>query len=190
MAQNFIEPRGLRHTVETIDGVERLRIPIRRQWFMVLFLPLWLVGWGFGWFSAAMQISQHFDTFLAVWLCAWTVGGIFAGGILFGQLFGAELVSVVGRDLQVQVGVGPLKRIWRYRGDRIEHLIGWTAVEDMFGMRSMQRPFWLRPKSGAVKFDYGADSVFLAPGVDEPEGRVIAAWLAKRLPRSASAMPE
>ncbi len=44
-----------------------------------------------------------------------------------------------------------------------------------------QRPFWMRPRTGAVKFDYGADSIYLATGVDEPEGRIIVDWLARRL---------
>jgi len=38
-----------------------------------------------------------------------------------------------------------------------------------------------------VKFDYGAETIFIAAGVDEPEGRVIARWLALRLPTGASA---
>lgn len=32
-----------------------------------------------------------------------------------------------------------------------------------------------------MKFDYGADSIYLATGVDEPEGRTIVDWLARRL---------
>ncbi len=65
--------------------------------------------------------------------------------------------------------------------------MGWSANRDLFGMRSFQQPFFMRPKTGAVKFDYGADSIFPGSGVDEPEGRAIAAWLEKRLPRSAAA---
>jgi hypothetical protein len=77
--------------------------------------------------------------------------------------------------------VGPLRRTWLYRGKTIENLMAWTPETDLFGMSRYQRPFWMRPRGGAVKFNYGADSIFLATGVDEPEGRVIVDWLARRL---------
>jgi hypothetical protein len=38
-----------------------------------------------------------------------------------------------------------------------------------------------------VEFDYGAQTIMLAAGVDEAEGRTIAAWLAARLPMGAMA---
>ena len=52
---------------------------------------------------------------------------------------------------------------------------------DFFAGRN-QRPFWMRQRTtGAVKFDYGTKTIFLADGLDEPEGRMIVAWLARRL---------
>jgi len=169
-----------------VDGIEQLRIPMKREWFAILFLPFWLVGWSVGWVVAARELTQHFDLFIAGWLGAWTVGGAFAIGLLTGQLFGAEIVRVVGRDLEVRIGAGPLKRVWRYRGDAIENLTSWAPDVSMFGWGRYQRPFWMRPRTGAVKFDYGADSIFLGTGIDEPEGRAVADWLARRLPRSAT----
>jgi hypothetical protein len=185
MGTNYVEPRRARHRVETVDGVEQLRIPIRRNWFAILFLPAWLVGWGFGEVSAIGQLAQGLDTFLAAWLVGWTVGGAFAAWMLLSQLFGAEIVRVVGGDLEVRLGAWRLRRTWRYRGGEIENLMAWSPDTSPFWMSGYQHRFSMRPQSGAVKFDYGAESVFLATGVDEPEGREIVAWLGKRLPRGA-----
>lgn len=189
MIARYIEPRGVRHRVEVVDGIEQLRIPMRRQWFVILFLPIWLTGWAFGEVSAAGQLTQSFDLFIAAWLIGWTIAGLFAATTLIAQLFGTQTLRVVQRDLEVRMGVGPLRRTWRYRGDAIEHLMAWTPETGLYGMRGMQRPLWLRPRTGAVKFDYGAESIFLAPELDEPEGRVVVDWLARRLPRRATELP-
>lgn len=177
---NYVEPRKARHRVEIVDGREQLTIPFRRNWFAMLFLPLWLCGWLFGELGAITEISRSFQPFLALWLCVWTIGGAFAVAMWVAQ-FGGERLRVANRDLEVSVGVGPVRRTWRYRGKAIENLMAWAPDDDAFGFRRNQRPFWLRPRSGAVKFDYGADSIFLATGVDEPEGRMIVDWLARRL---------
>lgn len=177
---NYVEPRGVRHRVEIVDGHEQLTVPLKRNWFVMLFLPVWLCGWVFGEVAAIFQLSQGFQAFVALWLCAWTIGGAFAFGMWIGQ-FGSERLRVVNRDLEVSVGVGRLRRTWLYRGKAIENLVARTPETDLFAMGRAQRPFWMRPRTGAVKFDYGADSIFLASGVDKPEGRVIVDWLARRL---------
>lgn len=38
----------------------------------------------------------------------------------------------------------------------------------------------------AAKFDYGAETIYAAGGVDEADGRTIVDWLRPRLPRSAT----
>lgn len=177
---NYVEPRGARHRLEIANGGEQLTVPLKRNWFVMLFLPVWLCGWVFGEVSAIVQLSQGFQSFLAVWLCGWTIGGAFAIGLWIGQ-FGSERLRVVNRDLEVSAGVGPLRRTWLYRGKAIENLMARTPETDLFSMGRNQRPFWMRPRTGAVKFDYGADSIYLATGVDEPEGRMIVGWLTRRL---------
>jgi len=169
-----------------VDGVERLRIPYRKQWFVMLFLPFWLTLWTFGGIAAMSTLFTHFEPFLIVWLCLWAVGWAFAASQLIGQ-FGAERVSAPNGDLEIRGGLGPLSRTWRYRGGTIRNLQA-DAPQDLWGngMRTWQVPFWLRPKTGVVRFDYGARTVYLGASLDEPEGREIVAWLAKRLPRTAT----
>lgn len=178
---NYVEPRKPRHRIEIADGREQLTIPLRRQWFVILFVPFWLCGWAFGWISAARDLSHAFQPFEVVWLCGWTVAGVFVFAALIGQ-FGSERLRVVNRDLEVSVGLGPLRRTRCYRGKSIANLTAWTPEPYIFHANRSQRPFWMRQRTtGAVKFDYGAKSIFLAGGVDEPEGRMIVDWLARRL---------
>ena len=95
-------------------------------------------------------------------------------------------MRVENGDLVVSTGVGPLRRTWRYRGGAISNLMGWYPEREFWnGWNRMERPLWLRARTGAVKFDYGSESIFLARDVDEPEGAEIAAWLGRRLPRGA-----
>ena len=128
----------------------------------------------------------HFEWFLVFWLGAWAAGWVFAATTLASQIWGAEIISVVERDLEIRSGAKPLARTWRYRGSTIRNLQSAEPANDPFGMRNWQTPFWMRPKAGAVRFDYGSETVYLANGVDEPEGREIVAWLTRRLPVSAT----
>ena len=93
---------------------------------------------------------------------------------------------MVERDLEIRSGAKPLARTWRYRGSAIRNVRSAGPANDPFGMRNWQTPFWMRPKAGAVRFDDGSGTVYLANGVDEPEGREIVAWLTRRLPVSAA----
>jgi hypothetical protein len=158
---------------------------MRRNWFLLAFLSLWLAMWTVGGITAMGQFVTTGEPFLAIWLCAWALGWGFAASTVATQIWGAEIIRASRTDLEVTKGAGPLRRKWRYRADTIRNLSSCKPSGDMWGMREMQTPIWMRNRSGAVKFDYGAETVFIAAGVDEPEGRVIARWLAQRLPTGA-----
>jgi len=187
MSDGYVEPRGERHLIEMLDGVEQVRLPMRRNWFVLAFLPLWLIGWTAGGMVAIWQVVTTGEPFLIIWLCGWAVGWAFAFSALAAQIWGAEIIRASLTDLEVSKGAGVLRRTWRYRADTIRHLASCEPVRDLWRMSDMQTPIWMRNRSGAVKFDYGAETIFIAAGVDEPEGRVIARWLALRLPTGASA---
>jgi hypothetical protein len=186
LGNGYVEPRDARHRIEVVDGAERIRIPMRRNWFAMLFLGFWLTGWTAGGIAAMAAAVTQVEPFLIVWLCGWAVGWFFAASTLAMQIAGAETIAVTGGDLEIRSGARPFLRTWRYRGDAIRNLQSATPMGDPFNMRSAQIPFWIRPRSGAVRFDYGAETIFLANGVDQPEGREIAAWLARRLPVAAT----
>lgn len=180
----YVEPRSALHRVEVVDGVEQLRIPFRRQWAVLLFLSFWLFFWTVGGIVAFWQLIETGEAFLALWMVGWAIGWLFAATTILSQ-FASEQLRVHQGDLEVRHGVGGLGRTWRYRGNAIHNLTSSEPFRDPFEAFRLQMPLLQRNRSGSVKFDYGADSIFLANGVGEPEGRQIADWLAKRLPGSA-----
>lgn len=181
MSARYVEPESQRFIVEHADGVEQIRIPMRRNWLLLLFLGFWICGWTFGGVMAIHQVSQHFDWFIIFWLGGWAVGWVFVAGIIASQIAGSEILRVSGRDLETSIGIGRWR--WRrlYRGDHIRNLrssdpnpMGWS-----FGMPQMN-PF--RPRAGAVKFDYGSRTIAAAGSAEEAEGQMIVEWLEPRLP--------
>ena len=192
MSSYYIEPRECRFVRERVDGVEQIRIPMRRNWFVLLFLSFWICGWTFGGLAAFSQLSQDFDWFLVFWLGGWVLGWVFAAATIGSQLAGSEIIRVTGRDLEISVGIGPFRRRRLYRGDRIQYLdssdpnpMGWAWWQ---GSRQSRSPFGAfgKPQQGAIKFDYGAETLYAASSVDEAEGRMIVDWLRPKLPRSAT----
>ncbi len=183
----YVEPRSARHRVERVDGVEQLRIPPRRMWFALVFLPVWLVMWTFGGIQAIVQETAEPGAFLAIWLVFWAVGWTFAASTFAMQVAGAEWIRVERGDLVISAGIGPLRRSWRYRGAMVRDLVAPApAGPAWWSGQGLNTPFFVRPSSGAVSFSYGADTIHCASGVDQREGRAIVNWLALRLPRAAA----
>jgi hypothetical protein len=177
-----------RFVVESVDGAEQITIRAQRNIFLMLFLPVWLCGWTFGGVAAFTSLwTRGFQPFLLVWLCGWALGEIFVAATLCWMFSGAEILRVIGSDLEVGYQMLGLARRKLYRGGEIRDLTSWTAP--IVGQRYRYQaslPFLTGAQSGAVKFNYGARTIYLAAGLDEPEGRLIVDRLKRGLPSSAS----
>ncbi|WP_374295035.1 hypothetical protein [Sphingomonas sp.] len=187
MSTRFIQPTDQRHRREIVNGIEHIIIPAPRHWLTIPFVLVWLTIWTSAGFGAISQFAENFEPFLLVWLAFWAAGWVFAASTLLMQMFGSETLWVNGGNLEIRCGFGPVVRSWHYRGHDIRNLTSNTPSLPRNGIgRGAEWPFFMRPKTGAVRFDHGAATVYMAAGLDEPEGRVIAAWLAQRLPHTAS----
>lgn len=184
---SLVTPAGPRHTVERDEhGQEQLRIPMRRNWLVVIFLPFWLVTWTIGGVIAMYLLVATGELFVALWLVAWALGWTFAAAMLAMQIKGSEVLRVERGELEICSGAGALRRSWRYSADAIRDLSSSRPASPFgLGMRGIEMLFFVRPPSGAVHFTYGAQTIHLANAVDEPEGRMVAQWLARRLPQTA-----
>jgi hypothetical protein len=185
MGSRYIEPQLSRFIRECVEGVEQLRIPMRRNWFTLVFLGFFICGWSVPGIVAIDQVSQNFDWFLIFWLGGWALCLTFAAATICSQIAGSEIIRVVGRDLETSVGVGGLR--WRrlYRGDHIRNLRSSDPNPPGWLFRWQQtNPF--RPRAGALKFDYGSETIFAASSSEEAEGRMIVDWLRPKLPTSAT----
>ena len=185
VGSKYVEPRAARHRIVIVDGVEQVRIPMRRNWFVLLFLPIWLTGWTAGGIAAISALFIDFHWFLLLWLCGWVFGWVYAALALAGQLWGAETIDASHGDLTIRDRIWPFVKTRRYRASDIRNLQAATKPKEYPGMREFRIAYWTPRKSGAVSFDYGSETVYCATEVDPPEGREIAAWLARRLPARA-----
>jgi hypothetical protein len=170
-----------RFTVEKSPRGEVIRIKASRQVFVMLFLPLWLVGWTFGGGAAIYALFTQFQFFLLFWLCGWAVGWVAAAGILLWMFAGSETISLVGLDIEIAHCALGFSRHWLYQGSGIKHLSVANQPAWPFQFR-WQVPFIRTPRNGSVKFDYGPRTIFVAPGLDEGEAQMIVEHLARRLP--------
>jgi len=183
---------GARHQVELIDGVEWIVVRARRNWFVLPFLSVWLILWTFGGLGAvtALMTGGVADrAFLAIWLLFWALGWAMVGSWVAWQLTGRHMLAAHGGALVYRWAMPLLAKTRRYDAARVRHL----ASSEAGGLWGFGVPFrYDAPPflpsvgpGGTIKFDYGARTVRVLPGLDEAEGRMIVDRLARKLPRAA-----
>ncbi len=187
----FVKPSGPQHTAtEQSDGLA-IRIPSKRNIFIVGFLTFWLCGWLVGeimapiGFFAAARKDPGTAAFLLFWLCGWTVGGAFAIFIWLWQVKGCEVVLISPTALSIKrevFGYGPNKQ---YDVSEIRQLRVSPLTFNPFDFRSSMT-FW-SIGGGALAFDYGFKTYRFGAGVDEAEARIILQTITARLPRLSDA---
>jgi hypothetical protein len=165
-----------------VDDVLRLRvtIPVRRNWFVVFFLPLWLIGWAVGEVAVLTKVLNDPPTggegpFVLVWLVMWNIiGPVFAFYWLW-NITGKEIVTLDEEALTVRYALGPVG--WTRRFDRHEVADLRVSAPATAEFRSLA--WW--PGGGTIAFDYGARTHRFAAGLDEAEAKQVTAELRPRL---------
>ena len=179
-------PYGPRFHVEAAPDAGRLVvIPAQRSLFLVIFLTLWLGGWSAGGVAAMADLAAHPKPFLAFWLLLWAVGEVMAVSTLLWMLAGRETLRVVGEHLEVSATLFGFGRRKLYRVADIRDLSSSVYQTYRYGRVQMDVPFLKAPTSGAVKFSYGARTLYAGVALDEAEGRMIVEALKPRLPKTA-----
>ena len=183
----FVKPPGPRHTAtEEADGLA-IRIPAKRNVFILAFLTIWLCGWAFGEVTApiALFTAAHKQpgaaAFLLVWLCGWTLGGALAIYVWLWQLKGCEIITVSPAALGIKRELFGCGRVKQYDVSEIRELRVAPLTYNPFDYRS-GLAFW-GMGGGALAFDYGFKTYRFGAGVDEAEARIILQTITARLPR-------
>lgn len=188
-APGFEPLPSARYSVETIEGVQWIVARAARNWFVLPFIAVWLTFWTFGGVAAMTQSANDPSAraFLVVWLVFWAVGWAFAASMVGWQLAGRSMVTVDAGALVTRWQMPFVSRTKRYEASQVRHLraasLAWPFAGFGRWPRSAYPPWFGNP--GSVQFDYGARTVRVLPGLDEAEGRMVAEWLAKRLPQGA-----
>jgi hypothetical protein len=178
-----VEAGRPRYRIEWKEGVEHLRLPAKRAWLGSAFLSTWLLLWAWGGGKTAIRHLQ--DPMIPVWLVLWLLVLGSTTLLLLGHLVGVDIIRVHQGELAITRRAGPVARTWRYSTGMITNLRIDMSRWDGDGADGAQYVPYTKQQWGAVRFDYGAETIHLAPHVDAPEAAEVADWLRRRLPASA-----
>jgi hypothetical protein len=164
------------------DGPEGLTfvVPSRRQWFGILFLPVWLIGWLLGEVFALREVVSGKGPvpFLLVWLTMWTLGGGLAALSWLWMVAGKERLTVKPGVLVHRFELFSLHRTREYDLSEVRNL---KVSPESFNPWNMGAGFKMWGiGGGVVAFDYGAKTIRVAASVDEAEGRMIVGRIQQR----------
>ena len=184
----IIDPGKMRSIISETGEQLLVTIPMKKNWFIILFLAAWIVGWAVG----EVTVSTSFFKigkdaapmiFTVVWLVAWTVGGAFAIYTWFWQAFGKEIITVDGSYISTKKDIFGLGKLNQYQITHIKNLRIAPMVYNPGDFQSGLQ-FW-GLGGGILAFDYGAKTCRFAIGIDEAETNEILKRILYRNPSLA-----
>jgi len=149
-------------------------IPSKKNWIALIFMTVWLVGWGAGEFFAIREIFNSATDlvatiFLFIWLIGWTVGGAVVFYFVLWQLIGHEIINIERGVLTLKksvLGIGQARKYdiksIKNMGIRFTHGVGGNNNKNMIVKRG-----------GKIKFDYNKKTIKFAKNIDEAEANSI-----------------
>jgi hypothetical protein len=182
-------PHGRANIRDELDGFEVI-VPARRHVLVVLFLSLWLTGWGMGESFVLQLLIEGIAPiparlFLLVWLLGWTAGGAFAVYTVLWQISGRERLILRPDALVLRREVLGMGRSQVFDLQRVSRLRALEASGPDVGRAGMRLAGLVR---AVILFEYGARSIRFGAGLDPAEAVAIVAQLKQRysFPESAS----
>ncbi|WP_101759228.1 hypothetical protein [Oceanicoccus sp. KOV_DT_Chl] len=162
----------------------RIEIPAKKNWFLILFLGFWLVGWLFGEISVLTILLMPKEgeaptLFLIAWLGGWTVGGAFAIYAWAWNVFGKEVVEVNFHELALKKVVGNIKRSKEFDLAHVKDIRVQPSQHSMWSSRGGME-FW-GISGGTIAFDYGHSTHKFAVNLDEAEAKYLIEKIEARL---------
>lgn len=178
--------------VELENGMDRIRIPARRRWYLTLVTVLPLVVATLGELVGFALVSdESFDWFGAGFFLVWTGFWLAKVHAFAGLFWMRETIGVSGGAIEARFGLWPAERVRRFDATAIRHLKAGTpddfiATLNPVGFAALPLTNTdLRLRRGAVSFVYKGRTRFIAHDLEEEQGREVVAWLATRLPSGA-----
>lgn len=178
-------PRDRSVVADTAEGVV-VSTPARKNWFILIFMPVWLIGWAVGGVAAASQLfaADSFrgesQLFLIAWLTLWTLFGLLALLLFLWTLLGVERVTFGAHSVSIRREVLGLGLTREYDFSHVHRLRVAPDSINLFDPRSAIR-FW-GFGGGLIAFDYGSSTVRFGGGVDEAEANRVIGKIASRFP--------
>lgn len=183
-----------------------IRVPSPRNELKVLYLFLMLIAWTYSEVAAIGHVRDllhspnpfagvdHPDPtrirdgliFMSIWLTLWTVGGLAIWCSFFWMLVGGQRLEVTKDTLCVSQSLAGID-FWKreFSSIHVEDLRV-APVCEVSPYSRQPFPGW---EPGAIAFEYGARTVFIARGADEGEGKFILKVIADRFPKYLKSLP-
>ncbi|MDB5048263.1 MAG: hypothetical protein JWO30_1334 [Fibrobacteres bacterium] len=192
----IVNPEQSRVSIEEFADRVVVSIPVKRNWFLLLFLGFWLCGWamgefgaiasivgGAGWFLSKTKPIEHAmipgGLFLLFWLGGWTVGGVFAIGSWLYQLKGKEIIVRDDRFISHKRDFVIFKRSKEYLNGHVKSLRVSTGSGNIFNASPERMfEFW-GMGGGSIAFDYGSKTIRMGSGLQDAEVNPILEALSK-----------
>jgi hypothetical protein len=183
-----IEPALPRYEMaHEVDGL-RIAIAARRNWFIIVFYCLWLVGWAVGETTVLAELAKGDhrapQAFMAIWLTGWTCGGAYVLLTILWQLCGRELLTIAPDAMHFRAEIFGIGRTRSYAIGQITRLRAVEFNASIFTCQAAAKPPFFGATTGPLAFDYGARTIRCAPSLDEAEARLLVAALKEQLPAS------
>ena len=178
-------PLGRARITETSDLLT-IEIPSRKEWFMVIFLTLWLSFWLFGVASIVptMLSNTSFRSgpsmmFLVVWLFGFVGGGAYGLYIWVKLIFGIEISEFSSKSISIGE-----KILFHERGQSFES-------NSILRLRELPvpEPTWFDQRyhwtggGASLGFDYGSRTVRFGRGIDEAEATQLLERIVSKFPQ-------
>jgi hypothetical protein len=188
-----VAPPAPRHTLQDLGDRLIISIPSVKQWFLIVFLAVWFLGWavGEGVVASFLIAGPGFggaapDGILILWLAIWTVGGGFAIYQLAWQLTGYEIIEVARQGITVSRVVFRFHTSREYSAEYVKELRVSSSNVNLnhpaLWTYYYQYP-WSHHSFGSLAFDYGAKTFRFGAGVDEAEAKQIMAQIEQKFPQ-------
>jgi hypothetical protein len=180
---NKRRPSGPRAVLsETPAGCE-ISVPVRREWWGIGFLPVWLAGWAVGWGAAFLGIvfggSDAPRLFLIPWLIGWTGAGAMAFSWWMWLVSGREVVIIDGVRLRMRREVRWFARERQYELAAVSRLRFSPPVTPD---ANFAQAFPLLAFSGSLAFDAAGETRRFGMQIEEDEANELVRQIVERWP--------
>ena len=187
---NAMQPllSGRAKITETSDRLI-LEIPSRKQWFVVIFLAVWLSFWFLAVASVVptMLTNTSFRSgpsliFLVVWLFGFVGGGVFGLYIWIKLTFGLEISEFSSASISIGEKILFYERGQSFDSHSILRLRGLPVSEPSW---FDQRHLWTGG-AASLGFDYGSRTIRFGRGIDEAEATQLLERIITKFPEYQS----
>ena len=177
-------------------GGFRVTIPAARNWFLILFLSLWLCGWLAGEVMIpAEAVAAAFSgggkltgppplVVLCVWFPFWTVGGFMMMLALAWTLAGREVITLTDEALLLRREIGMLQRSRSFDLTGLTNLryapLVYNAFSFSFAESWGSQLQMIGLAGGAVAFDHGGKTCRFGNSLTEAEASRLIATIRQR----------